>query len=253
MIKREINLIFNAFLYYSRIKVPKNITCNDETLSRSLRYFPLVGMVVGVIGALIYYCSSLGFSHNISVIMAIISMVLSTGALHEDGLADFCDGFGGGYTKEAILRIMKDSFIGAYGVISLILMFILKFSFLTQLPIGQFIPLLILAQGSSRFFSVLMVRLSTYSRKEKAKAQHSALGISNGGVILGFLIAFAPLFIYNWRLAIAYLIVVFPLFFIFKYYIEKQIGGYTGDILGAMQQFSELIFYGVALALLNIV
>ncbi|MFR9650804.1 MAG: adenosylcobinamide-GDP ribazoletransferase [Rikenellaceae bacterium] len=237
------NRLFNAILYYSRIPTPKWVECTPQTLSESLRYFPLVGLIVGTLGFGGYYLASLALPHNIAVIVAMIVMTLSTGALHEDGLADLCDGFGGGYGREAILRIMKDSHIGTYGVIGLIVTLFLRYSLLCEVDSLSMPYVMILAQGASRFGSVAVVRTTSYARVEPSKSSHSALGLSAVGVGVAMLLSIAPLLLLGWQFALIYTLTMALVVALFRGYIVRCIGGFTGDTLGALQQILEIIFY----------
>ncbi len=240
---------FNAILFYSRLPAPRGVKCSPDILSQSLRYFPLIGLIVGALGFGGFWAASLILPHNLSVIIAMVVMILSTGALHEDGFADSCDGFGGGYGREAILRIMKDSHIGTYGVIGLILVLLLRYSLLCQVSFEQMAYVMILAQGASRFGSVVMTRTSKYARIEPSKSSHSALGISFTGVMIAMLFSLLPLALMGWLFALIYIGVSALIFLLFRYYIHSQIGGFTGDTLGALQQISEVTFYITFLAL----
>ena len=131
--KKQLHIFFTALMFYTRIPCPKNIDHNPDYLNKASRYFPLIGWIVGGICFGIYYLASIVFSVEIALILSMIAGILTTGAFHEDGFADVCDGFGGGWTKEKILLIMKDSAIGAYGAIGLVLLFLLKFQSLIQL------------------------------------------------------------------------------------------------------------------------
>lgn len=250
MIPKELNIFFNALLYYTRIRVPKSVVCNNENLSSAFKYFPIVGLIVGSIGCLVFIGASYILPVNISIILAIIAMILATGGLHEDGLADFCDGFGGGYNKEAILRIMKDSHIGTYGVISLIIMFMLKYVMLCSIDSNHLCYVFVFSQGASRFIPVLMVRTSHYARTENSKAQHTSLGVSLGNMIIAALTAFLPLILFGWLFAVVYISLLIILYLIGKWYLHQKIGGFTGDTLGALQQLSELLFYLTFIAIL---
>ena len=130
--KKELHIFFTALLFYTRIPCPKNIDHNPDYLNKASRYFPLVGWIVGGISFSVYYLSSFLFPSQIAIVLSIIAGILVTGAFHEDGFADVCDGFGGGWTKEKILLIMKDSSIGAYGAIGLVLLFLLKFQSMSE-------------------------------------------------------------------------------------------------------------------------
>ncbi len=247
------NTLLNAILFYSRIPVPFKVECTPEILSRALKYLPLVGIIVGAIGYGAFWVASLFFVHQTAVIVAIIAMVLSTGAFHEDGFADFCDGFGGGYSKKAILRIMKDSHIGCYGVIGLILTLLLRYSLLASFDTAQMAMVLIVSQGASRFTPVLMVRSSTYARLEESKSSQSALGISNWGLFIAALTGLLPIVFFEWIFTAGYIMVASLTFVAFKAYIHSKIGGFTGDTLGALQIISELLFYMVLIAIKTIV
>ncbi len=237
------NTFFNALLYYSRVPVPFKVKCTPDILSRALKYLPIVGLLIGAIGWGVFWCVSHFMNHDSAVVVTIASMVFVSGAFHEDGFADFCDGFGGGYGKEAILRIMKDSHIGCYGVIGLILVFMLRYSFLSSFEIADMAMVLIISQGASRFAPVLMVRMSKYARIENSKSSQSSLGISLIGVIVAGIFALAPLALFGWSYVVGYIAVMLSVFLLFRAYIHHHIGGFTGDTLGALQIICELMFY----------
>lgn len=241
------NRLYNAILFYSRLPVPRGVKCAPEIMSQALRYFPLVGLIVGLIGFGGYWLTTLLLPHNIGVIVAISLMILTTGALHEDGFADFCDGFGGGYTKESILRIMKDSHIGTYGVVGLIMLLTSRYALLTSFDSDSMAAVIILAQGASRFAPVVMTRISHYARTEPSKSSHSALGIDMSGVVVAMLFALLPVAVLGWRVALCYILVMSIIFILFRRYIYRKIEGFTGDTLGALQQIGEVVFYVVLL------
>ncbi len=240
---KELNIFFNAVLYYTRIKVPKSVICTDRTLSKAFRYFPLVGLGIGALGALIFTGASCVLPLNVSVILSLTGILLITGGLHEDGLADFCDGFGGGRDKESILRIMKDSHIGTYGVLSLIILFLLKYTLLINISPELLIWVIICANGAGRFNPVLMIRLSKYARNENSKSMHTKLGVSYTEIIPAFIFGYAPLFLFGYAFALTYILAATIILFLFRAYLNKKTGGFTGDTLGALIQFSELVFY----------
>ncbi len=149
--KTEIQVFFTALMFYTRIPCPKWVNHDPELLNKATRYFPLIGWIVGGFCALVFYGASFYLSKEVSLILSFIVSILITGAFHEDGFADVCDGFGGGWTKEKILDIMKDSRVGAYGVIGIICLFLLKFYLLLSIE-TRFIPLILFsAHAYSRF------------------------------------------------------------------------------------------------------
>lgn len=247
MIRREIRVFLTAVMYFTRIPVPSWTGHSEEQLSASARYFPLVGALVGAVCAAVFALSALVFTRETSVVLAIASGVLLTGAFHEDGFADFCDGFGGGWRKEHILEIMRDSRIGAFGTIGIVLLFLAKYHLYLEAG-TQRIPWLFVASHSfSRFAPCLVSALIPYARDD-ANPKPVAKGIHKRDLALAFLFAIAPLFwVQRWSVVAAVAAVLLAAL-LFAWYVRKWIGGYTGDCLGALQQISELVFIGVLAA-----
>lgn len=241
--KKEFNIFLNALMYYTQIPVPKNVIFSETTLSKAFRYFPLVGIITGGTGAGCLMLANTVMPYSVSILLAISAMMLLTGGLHEDGIADFFDGFGGGRSKESILRIMRDSHIGTYGVVTLILLIALKYATLTSIPLEQAAIVLVAAHAVSRIFSVLMVRFSSYAREGESKTQHTRLGVDNKSLFIAIIIGIAPLCFIGYRFALIYIAISTIFFILFRLYLHRKIGGFTGDTLGALQQFSELFFY----------
>jgi len=252
--KQEWNIFLASLSFYTRIPV-KNAEGQNVELAQSIRYFPLVGWVAGTLSALIFIGFNQVFGQALAIIFSMLSTIFLTGALHEDGLADVCDGFGGGWTKEKILEIMKDSCIGTYGVIGLVFITSLKFFAIQQivsvLHISTEWPLLVCfvvtANTLSRFNACTMIFTHTYVRAEKSK---SALVVHNSKIsnlYIALILTLIPFFTllfytqqYKWVIVIVPLAVV-SLFL--SRYFNKWIGGYTGDCLGAIQQISEVVIY----------
>lgn len=208
---------------------------------------------------MIYYLSALLFTNEIAVILALIAGILTTGAFHEDGFADVCDGFGGGWTKEKILLIMKDSAIGAYGAIGLVLLFLLKFQSLIQLINNiqntefticnlQFTIFLffVSAHSISRLFAISIVFTHQYSRDDaSSKSKPIAKSFTWKEVVGALFFGLLPLVVlsfFQWQLLLALVPVFIARFFLARYF-QKWIDGYTGDCLGATQQVCEVVFY----------
>lgn len=259
--KKELHIFFMALLFYTRIPCPKSINHHPDYLNKASRYFPVIGWIVGGISFLIYFLSTFVFSNEIAIVLSMIASILVTGAFHEDGFADVCDGFGGGWTKEKILLIMKDSAIGAYGAIGLVLLFLLKFQSLVQLTNSTQIPdfgfgywnlnigillLFISAHALSRLAAISIVFTHEYSREDAtSKSKPIAQNYTWREVVGAFFFGLLPLLIFSlfyWQM----LFVVIPVFlfrFFLARYFQKWIGGYTGDCLGATQQVCEVVFY----------
>jgi adenosylcobinamide-GDP ribazoletransferase len=252
--KKELHIFFTCLMFYTRIPCPKNIDHNPEYLNKATRYFPFIGWIVGSISFLIFYFFSFFLSTEIAVIFAIITSVLTTGAFHEDGFADVCDGFGGGWTKEKILIIMKDSAIGAYGAIGLVLLFLLKFKLLTE-GILLFTSdnshlliflLFISAHALSRLAAISIIFTHEYSRYDaSSKSKPIANNHSWREIFGAFLFGLIPLLalaFFQCKILFAIIPVFLTRYFLARYF-QKWIDGYTGDCLGATQQVCEVIYY----------
>jgi adenosylcobinamide-GDP ribazoletransferase len=257
--KEEIKIFFTALMFYTRIPCPKNIDHSPEYINKATRYFPLIGWIVGAISFLIFWLSSFVFDTNIAVLFSLIAGVLVTGAFHEDGLADVFDGFGGGWTKAKILEIMKDSRVGAFGVIALIFLFTLKYLALNNLFVNidtknyLLIALIFIAYHSlSRLTAINIVFTAHYSREdESSKAKPIAKAHSFKEIIGAYFFGLVPLItlcLFQWQFLIVILL-LFLLYFYSKRYFNKWIDGFTGDCLGAVEQIAECICLLTFLAL----
>jgi adenosylcobinamide-GDP ribazoletransferase len=248
--KRELQVFLTAVMFYTRIPCPKWIDHNPAFISLCTRYFPVIGWIVGgVYAGIIVFCSFL-FSPLISVLIAMVGSILLTGAFHEDGFADVCDGFGGGWTKEKILTIMKDSRVGTYGIVGVILIFALKISSTVELLdiVGSlpFILLLVSSHSLSRMLAVTIIYSQPYAREDQdSKAKPVATGISFSNLLIAVLFGLLPFAIFISQTNFLFTLGLIPMILITYYlsgYFKKWIGGYTGDCLGAIQQVNEVIF-----------
>ena len=253
--KKELHIFFTCLMFYTRIPCPKNIDHNPEYLNKATRYFPLIGWIVGSISFLVVYIFLFFLSTEIAVVFAIFASVLSTGAFHDDGFAYVCVGFGGGWTKEKILLIMKDSAIGAYGAIGLILLFLLKFKLLTEAILLfknenssflLFFLLFISAHSISRLAAISIIFTHEYSRDDAtSKSKPIAKKHTWKEVFGAFFFGLLPLTVFAF-FQYNILFVLLPIFitrYFLARYFQKWIDGYTGDCLGATQQVCEIIFY----------
>ncbi|MDY9920184.1 MAG: adenosylcobinamide-GDP ribazoletransferase [Proteiniphilum sp.] len=246
--KQQINLFFHALFFYSRIPAGK-INYSEENLTKAFRYFPLIGIIVGAIGGGIFLLSRWIFPVPVALVISVAVMVIVTGALHEDGLSDFFDGFGGGRDKERILAIMKESTIGAYGVIALILLFVSKLTLLLSINPSHIITVLIASHASSRMMPIFLINSSHYARTGESKAMHTRRRTDKVTFVIALIFGLLPLVFISWKIILVVIPVYAMIVMVLKKYTERKIGGFTGDVLGALQQFSELAFYLVCAAL----
>ncbi|WP_314126176.1 adenosylcobinamide-GDP ribazoletransferase [Segatella maculosa] len=239
--------LFAAFIFFTRLPFWRIHQPRKEAYETVVELWPLTGwLTAGCMAATLYFGSFI-VPTALAAIAAIIVRILITGALHEDGLADFIDGFGAGGThRRRILDIMKDSHIGTYGVVGLILYFMLLHQSLTILP-PRITALMILA--ADPFFKMMtaqLIQMMPYARTaETAKGQVVYRKISiKAGLLL--LIQGTLLAIGLWYFAgLPYLCIAIPalVFYLLYLLMHRRINGYTGDCCGAVFLLTELTFY----------
>jgi adenosylcobinamide-GDP ribazoletransferase len=238
---------FTALGYFTRVPVPRWVGYEPHYLNAAARYFPLIGVLVGAAGAIVYMAALRIFPPGVAVLLSMAVTLLVTGAFHEDGLADCVDAFGGGYTREESLRIMRDSRIGAFGAIALMIALALKWQTLVSMPPLRAAWLMIAAHAASRACAISYLVTLDYVRAEgKAKpvAQRMTRAAFACAIVLGMPWLFWP----QWRLGCITLLVLIVLRVALGRYFVRRIGGYTGDCLGFAQQIFELAIYLVGLA-----
>jgi adenosylcobinamide-GDP ribazoletransferase len=252
--KQELRLFFTALQFYTRLPVPAWVGYNPDHMNKATRYLPLVGWLVGLVSGGFLLLGAYCINIPTGVMLSMIASILLTGCFHEDGFADACDGFGGGWTKEKINEIMKDSRVGTYAVVGLILLLGLKFSLLANLTeIIQNQPLAILlvlisAHALSRFMAVSMIFTHRYVRfTDDSKAKPVAEVGSKNTLVMAAIFALIPFIGLLCLLHQPWLLLSLPLLYLIKMllgnYFTKWIGGYTGDCLGTTQQVCEVGFY----------
>ncbi|MEX2233750.1 MAG: adenosylcobinamide-GDP ribazoletransferase [Cyclobacteriaceae bacterium] len=250
--KRELTIFLTAVMFYTRIPCPKWIDHDPTYISLATRYIPLIGWIIGSIYAMAIVLLSQIVPVSLSVMLALCISILLTGAFHEDGFADVCDGFGGGWSKEKILLIMKDSRIGTYGVVGVLMILGIKVLATYELSTNtvDVINLFLIIVSShtlSRMMAVVVIRFQKYAREEgdASKAKPVASGINGPSFVIALLIAVLPLFLLVIRTQVLWISALVPMFAMTIYlmrYFKRWIGGYTGDCLGAVQQVNEVVF-----------
>lgn len=240
------NALLAALILYTRLPFGRIKQLPAESFSRATDWWPWVGFLTGgllVGGALLGF--ALGVNSFVIALMAILMRLLCTGAFHEDGLADFFDGFGGGHSRERILEIMKDSHIGTYGVITLILYF-LSFHHLIE-HFTEALLFLWLADPLAKSTALSLVIGLPYARKaEAAKVQtvyNSPRGLRLALSLLPGIIAFCVLFaLHGYCVLGGLMLMLLVMAFIFLL-LHRKLGGYTGDCCGASFLLCESAFY----------
>jgi adenosylcobinamide-GDP ribazoletransferase len=250
---QELRLFLTAIQFFTRLPVPAWVGHSAEQLNQSSRYFPLVGIVVGVLAAFVLSLCAQALPLSLAVGLSMVASILITGAFHEDGLSDFVDGMGGGYTKEKALAIMKDSRIGAYGAISLVMVLLLKYQALIALCNTRSLVFvaatLIAAHSVSRLMAVSLMLTQQYVRDDtNARAKPAAQQINPVSFSIATLTGIAALALLfaagapavNLSSAV-FAALVMRMYLAWR--LQQRLGGYTGDCLGTVQQLTELAFY----------
>jgi adenosylcobinamide-GDP ribazoletransferase len=253
--KLEWRYFLLALGFFTRIPVASFANFKTEELNHSAKYFPLIGVIVGCVGACFYMLGAAFLPQSIAVLISMVSTIYLTGAFHEDGLADSADGLGGGWNREQILTIMQDSRLGTYGAVALFLVLFIKFQLLSFLSVGLVPFALIIGHTVSRLCAVWVMATMQYAKFD-GKAKPLATHISMPALMLATAIGLLPF--------VAYIVLLFsshysaqsmlnlvlmtfvPMLLAglwWRHKIKRWLGGYTGDTLGAMQQITELVFY----------
>jgi len=240
----QLRIFLQAVMFFTRLPVPSQANWSPDYLNKASQYFSLVGWIVGGVAAGVFLLSQMLFPVEVAVALSMVASILLTGAFHEDGLADACDGFGGGWDRDQILTIMKDSRLGTYGACGLVLGLALKWLCLSRLNPTLIAPALFVAHPFSRLASTALIRFGSYARKDlESKAKPLAVEMNGFQFLVAAVFGLAPFLMYPSPWIWASLAPVLLITLYLKHYFEKWIGGYTGDCLGAVQQVTELITY----------
>ena len=231
-----------ALSFFTRIPFWRLSSLESRHYENIVPMWPVAGILTGVVMSCTFYMTSLVLPNTVAIVIAIISRILMTGRLHEDGFADFCDGFGGGSTglpdkdRERTLRIMKDSFIGTYGVLGLVFYFLLLwnilFSLSDLLPLWKMMICMIVVDVFSKLMSSMIVFFLPYARdaeNAKNKIVYNKGSRPYIAMLLSVITLNAPV-----------------LFLLFRW-MKNRIGGYTGDCCGATFLLMELYNYLILL------
>ena len=250
--REELVVFLLAVQFLTRLPVRSQHLFTQARLAATPRYYPFVGALIGAFSGAVFWLAHLVFPASLSIVLAVAASLVATGALHEDGFADTCDGLGGGGTRERALEIMRDGRLGTYGAAGLGLILAAKVLALTAAPAEAVPWLLIAAHAASRSSAVLALATGNYVRDAgiadpvadavgpASLALALATGVAAACVLLGAA-APAAVLVGLGGLATGHVAM--------RSLYERKLGGYTGDCLGAVQQTSELGMYlGVAAA-----
>jgi adenosylcobinamide-GDP ribazoletransferase len=248
-IRTPLRIALTAVMFLTRIRVPAWVAHAPNDLARSTAYFPAVGVLVGAIGAGVGLLALQWWPPLIAAIAAVGATVRITGAFHEDALADACDGFGGGWTVPQVLTIMKDSRIGSYGAIGLLLVTVMRIGALSVIAAASpamFVAALITAHTLGRWSSLPLIAWLPYvSESDTSKSKPFAASVTTGRLLGGSLTAAAVIVA---AFSDPLILVTLPVLaavttLLLGRYFRRRIGGMTGDCLGACNQAVEVVTY----------
>jgi adenosylcobinamide-GDP ribazoletransferase len=231
-----------AFQFLTRIPMP-SIAFEADSLSRATKFFPLVGLVIGSGALVLRKLLELHLNRSLVALVVLIYLVVITGCLHEDGLADTADGFGGGQTKEQILAIFRDSRIGSYGATALVLSLLARYLLLASLPLGHFAAYVISSQVLCRWSALPLSYFLAPAREQDGQGARIAKLTSLASLIFGSVFGFAVVAIaLRWSAAAPVLVAIITVL-LSSWFYARKLGGVTGDCFGATSQLTEIAVY----------
>jgi len=241
---------FIALQFLTRLPVPRSLNSSETDIGKAAAFFPLVGVIVGGSAALVFVVLQRVLPLPASVFCAIVFAAFITNGFHEDGLADSFDGFGGGWTKDRVLEIMRDSRIGTYGALALIFVILGKFNFLSLLPQRQIWRWLIVAHTASRWTTLPLCAWLPYAREE-GQGKLVAKQVGTLEIVTATVTLLVTFILIPWRPALAVFLVISLVTLLSGFYFRTRLQGITGDCLGATNQITEVGLYITAVILLR--
>ena len=242
--------LWAALIFFNRLPFWRLRQPPKQAYAAVVEWWPLTGWLTAAIMAATLYLTSMVLPYPIAVLLAIVARMLTTGALHEDGLADFFDGFGGGGSnRERILTIMKDSHIGTYGVVSLIFYFALLAVTLLSLPRQVAVLAILAVDPFAKMVTSQLILMMPYARTEETAKSHTVYRKPSTAAGIGLAIqGLLPMAAFLWYLreTVAWSTLIFVpclvMYFLYRF-IWTRLRGYTGDCCGAVCLMVELASY----------
>lgn len=235
----------NAFLLvmqlFTKIPVHREIRFDEDQFRTGILFFPVVGLLIGLLQAGVAAAVYMVFSKEISVLLSMAFVILLTGALHLDGLADTMDGILSARRREQMLVIMKDSRIGTHGVLALIFSILLKYVFLMEVSEAMLLPVLVTLPVAGRTAMAVMLWGSEYARKEGLGNLFIGKTLPRDSIFAG-LTGAVLVYVITGVWGVFSLVLVLIITLLFRRHLNAVLGGLTGDTLGAMNELSELVY-----------
>ena len=244
MIAEQIQLFFTALMFLTRLPCPTTGEHTPERLAKSSMYFPLVGLLVGGIGALAYRLTAAAYPIPVAVLVGIAATATVTGAFHEDAFADLCDGFGG-WTPARRLEIMRDSRIGSFGAVGLILLIGMKFALLSSLSLALAPTAFLVAHTFARWSTLLMIARYPYVTDASSLAKPFASSVTVGRFLFASFVTALVGLLCGPMTTLTIFCTASLLCLGAGRFFGRWLGGISGDCLGAVNQIVEALCYAV--------
>lgn len=240
--KRMFRELLVAFQFLTRLPI-SHVPYEPDSLSRATQFFPIVGLFIGLSASLLQHMLGPHLNRALVALLVLTFLVLITGGLHEDALADAADAFGGGWNREQILAILKDSRIGSYGALALIISMLARFLLLSTLPINHFMPVVFSAHVLCRWTALPLSYFLSPAREDDGQGARIAERIPFASFAIGTLLSMS-IVVYALRREFWIPVVVTLVVTILSgVYYSRRIGGVTGDCFGATNQLTEIAVY----------
>lgn len=239
---RPVRLFLISVQFLTRIPVPRGIATTEREIGQASAFFPFVGVIVGGTAALLHTAFLKVLPPSTCVLMVLIYTAFITNAFHEDGLADAFDGFGGGWTSERVLEIMRDSRIGTFGSLALVFLVLAKYNFLSALEPSHVWRWLIVAHTAARWTTLPLCLRLPYARSE-GQGKPVAQNVGLPQMVIGTLTLSAALILLSPGAIFAVVSVTISVLVGSGFYYRRRIHGITGDCLGATNQLAEVSIY----------
>jgi len=238
--------LVNAIRFLTIVRVPDGEAMAPDWLARAMKYFPLVGAGIGLVSAIVLMIANEFWSPVIAALLAVIASIVLTSALHEDGLADTADSFGGGWTVEKRLAIMKDSRIGTFGALALGIGVALRVVAVSDMPMWAGPAALIAAHAAARAAPAVVMNHLRYAGDTAAmKVSYAEAPVRSEELWFALsvvVLAALPLALISVTAVVVGMLGGALLALALARWSRRLIGGYTGDVLGAVEQVFEIGF-----------
>jgi adenosylcobinamide-GDP ribazoletransferase len=240
--RRRVEELLIAFQFLTRLPILP-IPYQPDSLSSAAKFFPVVGLVIGIGASVLQRILTPHLNRALVALLILTFLVLTTGGLHEDGLADTVDACGGGWNREQVLTILRDSRIGSFGALALVLSVLARVLLLSLLPVTRFTALVVSAQVLCRWTALPLSYFLPSARASDGQGARIAQKISATSLLIGTLLSFAIVLYLMRREFWIPVLAALAITALSGLYYFRRIGGVTGDCFGATNQLTEIAVY----------